>query len=53
MPSAAAMRTPTISTACATELAHRMVQTCGQVYRYGIATGRCTATLRAIVGGFS
>ncbi len=25
----------------ALEMAHRMVQNCGQVFRYGIATGRC------------
>ena len=25
----------------ATDLSHRMLQTCGQVFRYGVVTGRC------------
>jgi len=29
------------------DLAHRVLQVCGQVFRYGIATGRCTRNLAA------
>jgi integrase len=29
------------------DLAHRVLQVCGQVFRYGIATGRCTRNLTA------
>jgi integrase len=35
----------------ATELPHRMVQTCGQVFRYGIATGRCARDVAADLRG--
>jgi hypothetical protein len=30
------------------DLAHSVLQVCGQVFRYGIATGRCTRNLTAI-----
>lgn len=33
------------------ELAHRMLQTCGQIYRYGIATGRATHNITADLRG--
>jgi hypothetical protein len=29
------------------DLAHRVLQVCGQVFRYGVATGRCTRNLTA------
>ena len=33
------------------DLAHRVLQVCGQVFRYGIATGRCTRNLSADLRG--
>jgi integrase len=33
------------------DLAHRVLQVCGQVFRYGIATGRCTRNLAADLRG--
>jgi integrase len=33
------------------DLAHRVLQVCGQVFRYGIATGRCTRNLTADLRG--
>jgi integrase len=33
------------------DLAHRVLQVCGQVFRYGIATGRCTRDLAADLRG--
>jgi len=33
------------------DLAHRVLQVCGQVFRYGIATGRCTHNLSADLRG--
>jgi len=33
------------------DLAHRVLQVCGQVFRYGIATGRCTRDLSADLRG--
>lgn len=33
------------------DLAHRVLQVCGQVMRYGIATGRCTRNLAADLRG--
>lgn len=35
----------------ATHITHRMVQTCGQVFRYGIATGRCSHNVSADLRG--
>jgi integrase len=35
----------------ATHLAHRMLQTCSQVFRYGIATGRCSRDVAADLRG--
>ncbi len=35
------------------DLAHRVLQVCGQVFRYGIATGRCTRPARASARIFS
>ncbi|HVC90426.1 MAG TPA: integrase arm-type DNA-binding domain-containing protein [Acidobacteriaceae bacterium] len=39
----AAMRT--IESRGSFDLAHRVLQVCGQIFRYGIATGRCTRNL--------
>jgi integrase len=33
------------------DLAHRVLQVCGQVFRYGIATGRCTRNLSTDLRG--
>ena len=33
------------------DLAHRVLQVCGQVFRYGIATGRCSRNLAADLRG--
>ena len=33
------------------DLAHRILQVCGQVFRYGIATGRCSRNLSADLRG--
>ena len=33
------------------DLAHRVLQVCGQVFRYGIATGRCSRNLTADLRG--
>ena len=33
------------------DLAHRVMQVCGQVFRYGIATGRCSRNLAADLRG--
>ncbi|OGA46250.1 MAG: integrase [Betaproteobacteria bacterium RIFCSPLOWO2_12_FULL_63_13] len=33
------------------DLAHRVLQVCGQVFRYGIVTGRCTRNLAADLRG--
>jgi integrase len=33
------------------DLAHRVLQVCGQVFRYGIATGRCTRNLSVDLRG--
>lgn len=33
------------------DLAHRVLQVCGQIFRYGIATGRCTHDLSADLRG--
>jgi hypothetical protein len=33
------------------DLAHRVLQVCGQIFRYGIATGRCTRNLSADLRG--
>lgn len=33
------------------DLAHRVLQVCGQVFRYGIATGRCTRNLSSDLRG--
>ncbi len=33
------------------DLAHRVLQVCGQVFRYGIATGRCSRNLSADLRG--
>ena len=33
------------------DLAHRVLQVCGQVFRYGIATGRCTRDIAADLRG--
>jgi integrase len=33
------------------DLAHRVLQVCGQVFRYGIATGRCTRNLATDLRG--
>ena len=33
------------------DLAHRLLQICGQVFRYGIATGRCTRNLATDLRG--
>ncbi len=33
------------------DLAHRVLQVCGQVFRYGIATGRCSLNLTADLRG--
>ena len=33
------------------DLAHRVLQVCGQVFRYGIATGRCTRNLTGDLRG--
>lgn len=33
------------------DLAHRVLQVCGQVFRYGIATGRCTRNFAADLRG--
>jgi len=33
------------------DLAHRVLQVCGQIFRYGIATGRCTRNLTADLRG--
>jgi hypothetical protein len=33
------------------DLAHRVLEECGQVFRYGIATGRCTRNLTADLRG--
>jgi len=33
------------------DLAHRVLQVCGQVFRYGIATGRCSRDLAADLRG--
>jgi integrase len=33
------------------DLAHRVLQVCGQVFRYGVATGRCTRNLAADLRG--
>ena len=33
------------------DLPHRVLQVCGQVFRYGIATGRCTRNLAANLRG--
>lgn len=33
------------------DLAHRVMQVCGQVFRYGIATGRCTRDIAADLRG--
>jgi integrase len=35
----------------ANDLAHRVLQVCGQVFRYGIATGRCSRNLAADLRG--
>ncbi len=40
-----------IETRGAHDLAHRVLQVCGQVFRYGIATGRCTRDLTADLRG--
>jgi integrase len=41
----------TIETRGAYDLAHRVLQVCGQVFRYGIATGRCTRNLSTDLRG--
>jgi len=33
------------------DLAHRVLQVCGQVFRYGVATGRCTRDIAADLRG--
>lgn len=33
------------------DLAHRVLQVCGQVFRYGVATGRCTRNLASDLRG--
>jgi hypothetical protein len=35
----------------ATDLSHRMLQTCGQVFRYGVVTGRCAKDVAADLRG--
>jgi integrase len=35
----------------ATDLSHRMLQTCGQVFRYGVVTGRCAKDIAADLRG--
>lgn len=40
-----------IETRGAYDLAHRVLQVCGQVFRYGIATGRCTRNLSTDLRG--
>ncbi|WP_371128895.1 tyrosine-type recombinase/integrase [Nitrosospira sp. Nsp1] len=40
-----------IETRGAYDLAHRVLQVCGQVFRYGIATGRCTRNLSSDLRG--
>jgi len=40
-----------IETRGAYDLAHRVMQVCGQVFRYGIATGRCTRDIAADLRG--
>lgn len=35
----------------ATDLSHRMLQTCGQVFRYGVVTGRCVKDVVADLRG--
>lgn len=34
-----------------TDLSHRMLQTCGQVFRYGVVTGRCAKDIAAELRG--
>lgn len=40
-----------IETRGAHDLAHRVLQVCGQIFRYGIATGRCTRNIATDLRG--